>query len=192
MDLIREFGALIDALHRENVEYAVCGGIAVTIHGYVRTSIHSEPSFRSTIIGSSALRRFFGTLAVPRKVQVRPSSLDTLTRMLLSAGQTAVGRIHSPARVTIGLLIGTPLAITRGSLHTGRSQSGFSVVMAMASDPSPTSHPEYRSLPVASATGDGTGPSFVVCHQKCHSFPVGSSHRQWSVICQGPSASSIT
>jgi len=38
MDLIREFGALIDALHREDVEYAVCGGIAVTIHGYVRTT----------------------------------------------------------------------------------------------------------------------------------------------------------
>ena len=31
MDLIHEFGALIEELNRENVEYAVCGGIAVTI-----------------------------------------------------------------------------------------------------------------------------------------------------------------
>lgn len=38
MDLIHEFSALIDELNRENVEYAVCGGIAVTIHGYVRTT----------------------------------------------------------------------------------------------------------------------------------------------------------
>jgi predicted nucleotidyltransferase len=38
MDLIREFGALVDTLHRDGVEYAVCGGIAVTIHGYVRTT----------------------------------------------------------------------------------------------------------------------------------------------------------
>ena len=38
MDLIREFGALIDEFNREGMEYAVCGGIAVTIHGYVRTT----------------------------------------------------------------------------------------------------------------------------------------------------------
>lgn len=38
MDLIHDFGALIDALHREGMEYAVCGGIAVTIYGYVRTT----------------------------------------------------------------------------------------------------------------------------------------------------------
>lgn len=38
MDLIREFAALIDLFHREGIEYAVCGGIAVTIHGYVRTT----------------------------------------------------------------------------------------------------------------------------------------------------------
>lgn len=38
MDLIREFGALIDVLNREGIEYAVCGGIAVSIHGYVRAT----------------------------------------------------------------------------------------------------------------------------------------------------------
>ena len=38
MDLIRDFGALIDTFHRNGVEYAVCGGIAVTIYGYVRTT----------------------------------------------------------------------------------------------------------------------------------------------------------
>jgi len=38
MDLIAEFGALIDVLNREGIEYAVCGGIAVSIHGYVRAT----------------------------------------------------------------------------------------------------------------------------------------------------------
>ena len=31
MDLIHEFGTLIDVFNRERVEYAVCGGIAVMI-----------------------------------------------------------------------------------------------------------------------------------------------------------------
>lgn len=38
MDLIREFGALIDLFNREGIEYAVCGGIAVSIHGFVRAT----------------------------------------------------------------------------------------------------------------------------------------------------------
>ena len=38
MDLIEEFGALIDVLNREGIEYAVCGGFAVSIHGYVRAT----------------------------------------------------------------------------------------------------------------------------------------------------------
>jgi hypothetical protein len=38
MDLIAEFGALIDVLNREGIEYAVCGEIAVSIHGYVRAT----------------------------------------------------------------------------------------------------------------------------------------------------------
>lgn len=36
IDLYTEFYALSDALTAENVPYAVCGGIAVAIHGYPR------------------------------------------------------------------------------------------------------------------------------------------------------------
>lgn len=36
MDLTEEFLALIDALNRDGVEYGVCGGIALAIHGYPR------------------------------------------------------------------------------------------------------------------------------------------------------------
>jgi hypothetical protein len=36
MNLREEFLALIDALNRDGVEYGVCGGIALAIHGYPR------------------------------------------------------------------------------------------------------------------------------------------------------------
>jgi hypothetical protein len=38
MDIIAEFKALLAALTREKIEYAVCGGFAVNIHGYTRTT----------------------------------------------------------------------------------------------------------------------------------------------------------
>ncbi len=36
MDFYDEFEALIDVLNREEIDYAVCGGVAVTFHGYTR------------------------------------------------------------------------------------------------------------------------------------------------------------
>ncbi len=36
MNFYDEFKALIDVLNREGIDYAVCGGIAVTFHGYPR------------------------------------------------------------------------------------------------------------------------------------------------------------
>ncbi len=38
MDLIGEFGRVIDALQGAGVEYAVCGGLAVALHGHVRAT----------------------------------------------------------------------------------------------------------------------------------------------------------
>ena len=60
MDRIREFRTLIDALQRHGVEYVVCGGIAVTIHGYVRTTkdidllIRSEDADRAVAVAAEA------------------------------------------------------------------------------------------------------------------------------------------
>ena len=36
MDLLSELFAITDALHAEDLDYAVCGGLAVVIHGYPR------------------------------------------------------------------------------------------------------------------------------------------------------------
>ena len=38
MDLIAEFGKVVDALRDAGVEYAVCGGLAVALHGHVRAT----------------------------------------------------------------------------------------------------------------------------------------------------------
>jgi hypothetical protein len=34
MDLIEEFDAVIAALDRNGIEYAVCGGLAMAVHGF--------------------------------------------------------------------------------------------------------------------------------------------------------------
>lgn len=38
MNLVDELHAIVAALHRESIPYAVCGGVAVTIHGATRTT----------------------------------------------------------------------------------------------------------------------------------------------------------
>jgi hypothetical protein len=38
MDLIAELENLIDAFDRDGIEYALCGGIALGVHGYVRAT----------------------------------------------------------------------------------------------------------------------------------------------------------
>ena len=36
MDLYQELKAVIDRLNSENIDYAICGGVAVALHGYLR------------------------------------------------------------------------------------------------------------------------------------------------------------
>lgn len=39
LDLEHELAALIDALNREGIDYALCGGLALAVHGFVRASV---------------------------------------------------------------------------------------------------------------------------------------------------------
>jgi hypothetical protein len=39
MDLVAELERLVDAFDRAGIEYAICGGIALAIHGYPRATI---------------------------------------------------------------------------------------------------------------------------------------------------------
>jgi hypothetical protein len=38
LDLIAELEALVSALDAEKVEYALCGGLALAVHGYPRAT----------------------------------------------------------------------------------------------------------------------------------------------------------
>lgn len=38
LDLIAELEAVLGALAREQIEYALCGGIALSVHGHVRAT----------------------------------------------------------------------------------------------------------------------------------------------------------
>ena len=58
MTLIDEFAALVDALEADGIPYAVCGGIAVSIHGYMRFTrdidLLVQPADLKRVLGSVA------------------------------------------------------------------------------------------------------------------------------------------
>ena len=75
MDLQEEFLALIDALNRDGVEYGVCGGIALAIHGYPRFTkdidILIRPEDLDRALAVAAAQRFI--------VAARPLRFDAGT-----------------------------------------------------------------------------------------------------------------
>ena len=102
MDLYSELIAVIDLLNAEGIEYAVCGGIAVALHGYVRFThdldilVRSEDTSRIAAAVKSlgflfdAGRIPFGTTPNPREIH-RISKLegeDLLTLDLLLVDTT--------------------------------------------------------------------------------------------------------
>jgi hypothetical protein len=38
MNLLEEFTTIVDALEKENIDYATCGGLAMAVHGFVRAT----------------------------------------------------------------------------------------------------------------------------------------------------------
>jgi hypothetical protein len=103
LDLIAEFEVLIDAFEREGVEYAVCGGIALNLHGHgratgdidllVRTETVSDALRVAKTVGFDipARKMVFGLRAgTPREMQ-RVSKLDPETSQLLSVDLIIVG-----------------------------------------------------------------------------------------------------
>lgn len=62
VDLYDEFYALTDALSAANIPYAVCGGVAVSIHGYTRFTKDIDflilPADERRALGVAAQRQF--------------------------------------------------------------------------------------------------------------------------------------
>jgi nucleotidyltransferase AbiEii toxin of type IV toxin-antitoxin system len=103
LDLIAELEALVDGLSRAGVEYALCGGLAVAVHGHPRATMDIDllvPSDQLAAALEAAKRAGFDLPARkmvfgvrtgrPREVH-RVSKLDPDTNELMSLDLIVVG-----------------------------------------------------------------------------------------------------
>lgn len=103
LDLIAELEAVLDALSSAGIPHALCGGLAVAIHGHPRATMDIDvlieaehlaaalPVVRGVGFDIPARRMTFGQrTANPREVQ-RVSKLDPATGALLSLDLLVVG-----------------------------------------------------------------------------------------------------
>jgi hypothetical protein len=103
LDLIGELEALVDAFEREQIDHAVCGGLALAIHGHPRATMDIDilvaPESLSAAVATARRQGFdiparkivFGLrTGTPREVH-RVSKLDPETSDLLSVDLLLVG-----------------------------------------------------------------------------------------------------
>jgi hypothetical protein len=87
-DLIAELEIIVDAFEREHVEYALCGGLALGYHGFVRATRDIDVLVvNAQLADAMRIARDLGfdvpARATPREVQ-RVSKLDPSTGELLT------------------------------------------------------------------------------------------------------------
>ena len=103
LDLIAELDALLEAFDRGGIDYALCGGLAVAVHGHPRATMDIDVLVRSEQLTAAiqvargvgfdvpARKVTFGLRAgKPREMQ-RVSKLDPETNELLSLDLIVVG-----------------------------------------------------------------------------------------------------
>jgi hypothetical protein len=103
LDLIAELAGLLDALDAANVEHALCGGLAVAVHGHPRATMDIDLLVPASALASAmavarqrgfdlpARKMTFGlAVGAPREVQ-RVSKLDPDSGALLSLDLLVVG-----------------------------------------------------------------------------------------------------
>jgi len=103
LDLIAELEAVVAIFDRERIEYALCGGLAVAIHGHPRATMDIDVLVRPAQLASAlqvarqvgfdipARKTVFGLRAgTPREMQ-RVSKLDAETNALISLDLLVVG-----------------------------------------------------------------------------------------------------
>ena len=114
LDLIAELEALIESFERGGVEYALCGGLAVAVHGHPRATMDIDVLVRAEQLASAiqvaralgfdlpARKMIFGLRAgTPREMQrVSKLDLETNTLIIVGPGLEGVwdGRIVVPWR----------------------------------------------------------------------------------------------
>jgi len=106
LDLIEELEAVIDALEAASIEYALCGGLAVAVHGHPRATQDIDLLVRPEDVPQVlAIARSLGFDVPSRKMVFRAgkpdenhmqriSKLDPATNELLSLDLLFVGPVH--------------------------------------------------------------------------------------------------
>jgi hypothetical protein len=139
LDLIAEMEALVDGFQREHVEYAVCGGLALGLHGHPRATMDIDFLVRAEQLADGmriarglafdipARKMTFGLAAgTPREVQ-RLSKLDTETGSLLSLDLLVVSsdleEVWS-ARIRVGSRDRELWIVSREGLATMKRMAG--------------------------------------------------------------------
>ena len=103
LDIVAELQALVVALERERVEYAVCGGLALGLHGYPRMTKDIDLLVRPEQLAEAmrvareqgfdvpARKMVFGLRTGHRREMQRLSKLDPTTQALLALDLLIVG-----------------------------------------------------------------------------------------------------
>lgn len=116
LDLIAELEAVLDALEAASIEYALCGGLAVAVHGHPRATqdidllVRPEDVPRVLAVATSLgfnvpARKMVFRAGKPDENQMqRVSKLDPETNDLLSLDLLLVGPVHQAtwdSRITL-------------------------------------------------------------------------------------------
>ena len=138
-DLIEELEKLVDALAADSIPYALCGGLAVGVHGLPRATTDIDllvlPANASAIL---AIARRLG-FDVPSRQMVfragkpdentmqRVSKLDPATNLLMSLDLLLVGPVHQPVwegRIEVPWRHSTLWIVSREGLVTMKRFAG--------------------------------------------------------------------
>jgi hypothetical protein len=103
MDLVAEFARVIEALESAGVEYAVCGGLAVALHGHVRATRDIDlliPAAQRDRAVATLRAKDFTLQAGPIPFAVGTPKERTLYR---------VSKVEGTELLTVDLLLVTPV-----------------------------------------------------------------------------------
>ncbi len=138
-DLIAELELLVDALERDRVDYALCGGLALAVHGHPRATQDIDLLVRSEDV--ARIRALVKTLGfdIPARPMVfgagtptarevdRVSKLDDATGQLLSLDLIRVGAALDPVwsdRVRVKWRAREVVVVSRDGLVTMKKVAG--------------------------------------------------------------------
>lgn len=107
MDILEEFLAIVDALNAAHVDYAVCGGLALSIHGWVRATNDIDLLIREDDVdrAKAAARTVGYQVATPESLVFNSGREDERRLYRIS-------KFEGEDQMTLDLLVVTPFLET--------------------------------------------------------------------------------